>query len=747
MLFLLVPLALADAPRLRFYAGLALYAGTLKWLGWIVFTRGTADRLARQRFPVEIFLGLALVTTWFYLRALLARVWPGSFVLFELRALPLVVVGLHLLDGVLRLFGIWTDREIEVDAVVSRWTDRASVYFPYALMLSIGLAIVSGVLFVQGTDAVYNGVLARFYLREGLHSIAGGPPAYYPSGYGATIASAMAMSPLTMVQAVNLQHVFLAITALALVTCTIAHRADRPLWFLHALVVPYLGLLPVYCLFPYIGYEGVGRQVAPSLVLALLLLPLWRGPAAPWQRLVCGALQAALCLLAVVLNPAAIPFAALAAAASLVLWGWVPDAGGARGGWRAAAIQLAWLILASVLYLSADMHTGGLVRQGLATVFGRGSPPAAQRGTQRPPAVAPTETEGDATGQTDAGLPEDEVLRRAVGKYTLVLVRPDLRRWWASVPPLGFTAENPFWVSYRSPALENWHLRLPQRGLPGLAALLTVLALGLALRAPRAAEPRPVRGLAWLLAVGWTAWFVSKYAIMLLSASLSSVDFHSKLLALYLRFVLLRSEVLLTFAVLAGALALVYVCGQAGRASAMAWPRGIVATACALVYLSLGLTLSPLVHRSGYVIAWINPAFGKTITPDDVALVRWMDEQPALREGLIGLAAAAGKHLTGEPYLYSVGGSQAVPLYSRYDNYCFDQLEPRLRYRRAEYEAHVQNRFDADWCLQHNIRWFFFSSQALDVNPGLARAIADGQLEPMQTVGQSAVYRVVPQDG
>src|SRR6266511_6099060 len=80
----LLVLVTGQFQKASFFAGAAVYAGVLKWLGWLVFTRPSLHRPAFVLFPLEMFLGLALLCGWFYLRNLAGWLWPMSYGLLEL---------------------------------------------------------------------------------------------------------------------------------------------------------------------------------------------------------------------------------------------------------------------------------------------------------------------------------------------------------------------------------------------------------------------------------------------------------------------------------------------------------------------------------------------------------------------------------------------------------------------------------------------------------------------------------------
>ena len=154
---------------------------------------------------------------------------------------------------------------------------------------------------------------ARVYRNEGLFfrlcpHINGGWPIAYPSGFGAMNAITVALSPLNVVQAVNMQHILLLVTSFFLVTGTIAFLSGRTLWLLHSMLLPLLALFPLHGLYPYLNYEGTGRQVAPALLIALCLLPVLSATTRRLPFVLLLAVEALLAVLTVALNPACAPW-------------------------------------------------------------------------------------------------------------------------------------------------------------------------------------------------------------------------------------------------------------------------------------------------------------------------------------------------------------------------------------------------------------------------------------------------------
>ena len=164
--------------------------------------------------------------------------------------------------------------------------------------------------------------LARIYRTEGIDFAV--PPTnqtiVYPSGFGAMNATAASLAPLTVLQAFHLQHVLLCVAACFLVTATVAALARRPLPLLHSLPVPFLFLFPLYALYPDVLYPGTPKQAGPPLFAAICLLPLLAPTGRRGAFFFAVGVVAFLAVLAVALNPACGPYAAVATTVAGVIF-------------------------------------------------------------------------------------------------------------------------------------------------------------------------------------------------------------------------------------------------------------------------------------------------------------------------------------------------------------------------------------------------------------------------------------------
>jgi hypothetical protein len=89
------------------------------------------------------------------------------------------------------------------------------------------------------------------------------------------------------------------------------------------------------------------------------------------------------------------------------------------------------------------------------------------------------------------------------------------------------------------------------------------------------------------------------------------------------------------------------------------------------------------------------------------------------------------------------GGAQAVPLYSKHYNFCFSHPDLLKTFTYQDYQRHVAEHLDADWCLANGINYFYISKAGLSQNPGLARAVARGDLKALKASGESCISRVI----
>jgi hypothetical protein len=676
---------------------MAIYVGVLKWLGWLVLTRRSSLVPTFVIWPAELFAGLAALVCWFYLRNLLGWLWPGSYSLAELQLLPLLAVVLHLFALAskfrLQLVGVDWRRDLG---------QRVAMYSPFVLALVVAVWLVSGTMGVQAVDPVLHAFQAKVYMHEGLFFPVGPlqTPLRYPSGFAAVNAVTAAVSTLTPVQAVNLQHILWIIVGLFLVTGTLTALAGRRLPLLHWTVLTFLVLFPIYGLFPDYGYSGTPRQMAPPLFLAIALLPAVAPVETNRGRLVVFGISAVLAVLTLLLNPICAPFTlAVLIVATLIHWfRWAKTT---RPRLAAIGIQVLAFALAATLFAACDRHFAGY--------FAR---------------------------HTAASAPEPESAPRVPSlRFSLSSAFRDV----LAVNPLDLTPTVILGEYPRDPEELAWTERWPQHLVPWLAGMLSLLAIGL-MGLPRDWQRVPGAGPVMLLLIGClAAWLLFKIGIAIAVGSVASTAWRGTLLQVYLMTMLTRVELVLLFAMLAAAGTLLHLYLRQHAIHGRLYRRLAPAGVAGFAILTLGLVAGNYM-RSGYYIMPVGNSY--TISADDRKLVAWMDENLPPARGRIGLAAIAFTRGP-EKHLYAMYGSQAVVQYGRHYNFRFGMRSLEKDQGFDDYVANIYKSFNAPWCSEHDIHFFYVDQRSLEFNPGLARAISEGKLKLLLQEGTSAIYEVV----
>lgn len=708
-----------DWQRVSFFAGAAIYLGVLKWLGWLVFTRPSTWKRTFLLFPAELFVGLALLCLWFYLRNLVGWLRPDLYSLKELAILPIAVALLHVAVGIGN-FRSWQGRSASSAKSQPRaeighrqWLgQRLVIYFPFVFLLTCAFWKVSSVLHVQDDDPVIHAYSARVYLNDGVffRRFNGNGPIAYPAGFGAINAVTVAVSPLTVVQALNFQHVFLVITACFLVTSAVSLLSGRSLWLLHSLSLPFLSLFPLYALYPYLNYEGTSRQAAIAFFVVVCLLPTLIAVTRLIPFFLILGVQAILIVLTVAFNPACVPFVALAALISLVVnccKGRTLLGGRYGGVLKLVGIQAALLLLASLLILGCDEYYRPIFLRMVA-----GQPLRASSGA--PERLPPAATQ-----------------------------RPTL-----SWHPARFTLEAVVTLLYEKHASRNWQVKPPFTWFPWMGLGLTV-AVGFGLWAGRRTKAPPLRtnnSLLSMLALSFGLWFVIKYMSALLASAIPWSAPDTALLSSYITVFAPRCELLIIFVIMAVSIACLYQMAEQRVPGGARWRAITSALAVPLVaFACASLFLNP--YHSGQVVAESWPV-EDAISPKDVRLVAWADANIIPADGIIGLTArprfiGQGRH---EKHIYPLAGGQAFLFYSKGYNFCFTDFDPNLRDAFSNYNFYIKDTFNAQWCLDNNIRYFFVPKQKLDEdNQGITQAIRDGYLVPLEGDPEGAcIYRVAP---
>jgi hypothetical protein len=574
---------------------------------------------------------------------------------------------------------------------------------PFVLALVVALAQVSGTMGVQAVDPVLHAFQAKVYLHDGLFHPVGPNQVVlrYPSGFAAINAVTAGVSFLTPVQAVNLQHIVWIIVGMFLVTGSVAALTGRPLPLLHATPLPFLVLFPIYGLIPDFGYSGTPRQMVPPLLLAVTLLPTVAFGQTTNARIIVVVISMLLAVLTLALNPICAPFtlaAVLVAGVIICL---------RQGGpLRRTAVAVASLMLAfgfaAVLVLGADRHYAGYLNRQAATAAVTDSSPAVPPLRLSPSVALTAFTTFSPFDLTPTVMLEEE----EYGKR-------------------------------RNPAELHWTEAFPQRLVPWLAEALALTALLLALRGRHQAPVLGVYPAALLILACAAMWILLKWGVAFTTAAVSSDSWKADMLQVYLKTILTRIELLLLFTSLAASATLLVLIFESKRGELV---RRLAPVAwMALAVLTVGLAVGP--HpKSGFFSMPAGSAYA--VTAEDRELASWIDENTPPDRGMIGLAATT--FFWGpEKHVYALGGAQAVVQYGKNENFRFGMRSLEKNAGFEEYVAHVRDAFDADWCLAHDIRFFYVDKHGLKVNPGLANAIASGKLKSLRQAGDSAIYEVV----
>jgi hypothetical protein len=678
-----------------FFAGLAIYAGVMKWLGWLVLGRMATGWRAAVMFPAHILAGLAVAATWFYLRNLVALAWPASYALHELSILSITVAALHVGVALARLR---SGRTPGNDAREAWWPDaivRLTYFGLFAGLHVLALVDLSGSLDVAAFDHVHHGFSARVYYHDGVAyaGFNGGRPIVYPTGYGALNAIAAAAAPLTFVNAANMQLTFLCLAGAFLVVGCIAWAADRPgLALVFAgLLVGFLYVFPVYCL-PDTYIEGSAKQPAPAFLSAVIALPLLPISSVSrfWMR---AAVVAALSMLTAALNPACVPFVVLtdlAALACLCRHG--SQLGIRRWLYLAGCAGLALALAALVVY--CDPYYWRLLTD-RSDIHDPGQPSEAKP-------IRP---------DVSAGL---RSLRAATPLRTTIEFPDDDAGAWATGT------------------------------LPGLLTLGTLCLLAV-LWLRRSGSDHVVARCGRLLLWGLLAWIVLRYSVQLLIGSLPEDSWEAQLLRAYVGLILARVEIYLLLGWLLAALAVALLLPTSRRSwLVVVAALGVAAAAVAANFaVRTSKTLLALGHTDDPVYA---------ISEDDRQLAAWIQRNLPADAGAIGLSALPCRpqhsnleHTRSEKHLVPLAGARVLILYGRGYNFRFAQVNPGFAFAFDEYLERVWYVLDRKWCLDQGIAYFYITRTALgDTNVGLRHAIETGTLRPLKVFGASGVYEIVP---
>jgi hypothetical protein len=791
-------LMLYEPRKAAFFAGAAIYLGTLKWLGHAVLGPWHLQRHRYLLFSVEIFGGLAVGCTWFYVRNLVGWIWPASYSLRELAWLAPLVAGMQLIGG----FAVWARHRFRTRPVsLLGLLHRAAVYVPFWFMVTVALWEISASLNVQASDAITHAFQARIYVQKGVffNHINGDRPINYPSAFAAINAATASIAPFSVVQAINLQHVLLTVLALFLISGGIALLTERPLSSLQSWPLAFLSFFPLYGLYPDSFYEALGRQAAPALMAAMCLLPAV-SPVADrrsFYRLL--AVVAMLTILCATMNPACLPFATVE---GIVVLGVCCTRGKREfglGGFRVAAVLSLFTVLAFAMVLACDGYYRGLLRN-----------------LGGPKAVAAPVSSGRA-GEEAPGAPASPLTKQKANDAAASNGRSRFSFTAAveqasTVRPL--EVGSPAWQRRTAEGGDagDWMQQSARAVLPWLAASLGILAWA-STRTRRDVSAPAGRSLMRLLLVCALLWLALKYGMTFLAGGIVPATNYASLLKGYIIFLSLRCELLVAFAAVLAAAVAVYLKAEAwvralpptagatglvvalvaggpgGAPDDASWIdwlpstdyRSVQAVELLLLFLVLWCALfvlyqaalgvrgrimlrnaSPVavglfLYLLPFAIVLLNPSPGgvvtlrphphgdEAITPDDLELVAWVDANIPPESGLIGLTPFPfeGPYGREERYMHPFGAAQALLLYGKEYNICFCQQDPSRGYGYDDYQRHVQHTFDAGWCLANNIRYFYVSYGGIRTSPGLGQAIEEGHLKLLRQGSSCGVYEVV----
>ncbi len=681
---LLVPaagcLALGGLQQASFFAGTAIYLGTLKWLGRVVVTSRVTGVPGYLLFPADLFAGLALVCAWFYFRAMLNLVWP-SFPLRELTLVPYLV-------GLAQLLGLALRRP---PGFRTRCLHGLLACSPFVLLLTVALWHVSGCLHVQSSDPLIHAWIARLYREGGIrvHPLADGGLLGYPSGFGALNVLTMSLSPLDVVQAVNLQHILWLSAGLFLIPTTVAAVGKTQSLFLFVLPLGLVALFPIYALELANFYEGTPRQTVPGLLAAACLLPAVSGRS--FAALIASVSASnVLAVLALAMNPAAAPFAGLAwLTATIIFWTRLRQIH--RGWYVLGALPL--VAAAAVLLLGRDPYWSPSVRQ--------------EEGKK-------------------SGVRNDTPLTFSAAAGWREVTRINLFEPSASVR-----------IDVR-PSTEDHTLRYRLDGWTN--TILTLMITILALISVVLARRRPT-SLVWFSAFYLLFWLLIRPALVFLAGGLPTARHDTSLLRVYLIFLLLRFEILILFAAFAASCAhLIPLVLHSSR-----WGAYGRVLAIQLFLVPVGLLFAVLLTSGGRGGHLVTPlTLNWRVGTDDYRLLEWYEKNLSPERGGIGLQAYSfiGGPDSSEKHLYPLGGANVFVLYGIKSHYhFFGPAEVEGIY--DEYLAHVRDNLDVEWCFRRGIRFFYLTTDFFSYNPGLANAVRDGRLRPVKRFGVSGIYEVV----
>src|SRR5262249_38482426 len=178
--------------------------------------------------------------------------------------------------------------------------------------------------------------------------------------------------------------------------------------------------------------------------------------------------------------------------------------------------------------------------------------------------------------------------------------------------------------------LKGWNEHWPAQAFCVGALAVALLALILSLSRAGARRDPVVR----FLVVAVVLWPVLRYGMTFWIEGLSRADHHTGLLSVYMRYLLLRCELLLLFACLCAACARLFLVLDRGRGR---WRPVAAAGGVAACWLLPALGLLTPVEVSGFPVI---PTVGRfPVTEDELKMAAWVAENVPPEKGMIGLAA------------------------------------------------------------------------------------------------------------
>jgi hypothetical protein len=690
---LLIPVILTGIAgkniQAHFYFGTAVYVITLKWIGWLVLGRDKES--SPYTYPLHIFTGLGIILCWFYLRNAIGKFIPLTYGVWEIKLLPLGIICIHLF---VLIRGLLNKPKFDLLIAIK----RIIPFFPYVMLLHIVLKHMAKLLNTASTDPLVQSFLAHAYLQDGVFtktiSYGEGEGLIYPSSFAAINAITSAISTLSASQAVNLQHPFILITALYLVTSFIGKHMGRSSFLLLLLPFLFLWCFPVHNLYPTLNYEGTPRQASIGLFIAITFMPLYQSTLSRATYIILVSASSILTVIIIGLNPSCIPFAAAFLALGIVIDVAVQNQLSGRYFLRRVAVSGFALIFMLTIFLSVDPY---LKR----TFFPSDQPVqnkeqsvnfSLQQSVSHLREIKPLQVSTDVPHQTRFNI--DVLVLIAILQFALCILL----------------------YKFRLPHIEEGKGKQAR----AFCAITAIIILFLILL---------------------------KYTVALITAGVSTSGWYSVLLKNYLLFNLTRSELVLWYTILVISAGAIILCLSSVPKLNKYISLFLVISGLLLPWLACRkFDRSSLFfkEKAGIVIASWNT--NGLMHQEDVELTRWVNENIKSGAGWIGLGVQTFtvQMPSGnvEQHIYPIDGAQAYFLYSYEYNFCFTLVETGCKAGFNEYVEHVKDRFDAQWLKEKRILYFIISDRSLRNLKGYREAIEKGSIHAIKRFGDTAIYKL-----